>query len=78
MSNPAAPALIAVLQAVQQFVTNVGVDPAQIPLKFPGALAVLMGQIELQIPALATAELSQVQNTINSKIADLIKSLQSQ
>jgi len=77
-SNPAAPALIEVLKAVQQFVTNLGTDPAQVPVKFPGAVAVLLGQIELQIPVLASSELGAVQSQINAKIASLISSLQTQ
>jgi hypothetical protein len=78
MANPAAPALIEVLKAVEQFIVNLGTDPAQVALKFPGAAAVLMGQIELQIPTLASAELGALQTSINTKIASWITSLQSQ
>src|ERR1700758_1803945 len=46
MSNPilvaAVPSLVTVLQAVQTFVANLGTDPAQVPVKFPGALQVLL------------------------------------
>lgn len=84
MTNPvatqieaaAAPSLIAVLQAVQTFVANLGTDPARIPAKFPGALQVLVGSVELQLPALAVAELATLQGNANAKIASWISSLQ--
>lgn len=79
-SNPivaaGAPALISVLQAVQAFITNLGTDPAQVPAKFPGALQVLIGSVELQLPALATAEFGAVQSDVNVKISAWITSLQ--
>ena len=82
MSSPnpvlvaAAPSLIAVLQALQTFVANVGVDPVQMPVKFPGALSVLVGSIELQLPGLAEGELAALQGEVNSKISGLITKLQ--
>lgn len=72
----AAPSLIAVLQAVQTFVGNLGTDPAQVAAKFPGALQVLVGSVELQLPALAAAEFATLQSTANSKISAWITSLQ--
>ena len=75
-ANPAAPALIAMLQAVQQFITNIGTDPQQWPVKVPGALTVLMGTVELELPVLAQAEAGAVLTDINAKIAAKIKSLQ--
>ena len=72
----AAPSLIDVLQAVQTFVTNLGTDPGQVAAKFPGALQVLVGSVELQLPALASAEFATLQSTANSKIAAWITSLQ--
>lgn len=74
----AAPALIAALEAIQAFVTNLGTDPAQVAVKFPGALQVLLGTIELQVPALATAELGALQSEVNAKIAALIGKLKAQ
>lgn len=79
MSDPvvqaALPSLVAVLEAVKTFVTNLGTDPAQVPVKLPGAVAVLLGTVQLQFPALATAELSAVQTDVNSKIDGLIANL---
>lgn len=75
-ANPAAPALIGMLQAVQQFITNIGTDPQQWPVKVPGALTVLMGTVELELPVLAQAEAGAVLTDINAKIAAKIKSLQ--
>jgi hypothetical protein len=72
----AAPSLIAVLQALQTFVGNLGTDPTQVPAKFPGALQVLLGSVELQLPALASAEFTTLQSEANTKIAAWIKSLQ--
>jgi len=64
----AAPSLISVLQAVQTFVANLGTDPAQIPVKLPGALQVLLGNIELQLPTVAAAEFGVVTAEANTKI----------
>jgi hypothetical protein len=72
----AAPSAIAVLQALQTFLTNLGTDPTQVPVKFPGALQVFLGSVELQAPALATSELSALQTAANSKIASWITALQ--
>lgn len=72
----ATPALIAVLQAVQQFIVNMGTDPAQFSIKFPGALQILIGTAEMQLPALETAEISAVATDANAKIAALIARLQ--
>ena len=71
----AAPSLIQVLEAVQTFVINLGTDPQQVAAKFPGALQVLIGTVELQLPSLASAELSTVQGEVNTKIAGWIASL---
>lgn len=72
----AAPALIAVLQAVQQFVADMGSDPAKWALNFPGAQLKMMGAIQLQLPALAQAEGALAQSTINGVIAGWISKLQ--
>lgn len=74
----AGPALIAALEAIQQFVLNLGTDPMQVAVKFPGALQVLLGTIELQVPALATAELGALQTEVNTKIAALIAKIKGQ
>lgn len=72
----AAPSLVAVLTALQTFIGNLGTDPAQVAVKFPGALQVLLGNVELQIPTLAVAEFSALQADANNKIGAWIKSLQ--
>jgi hypothetical protein len=72
----AVPSLVAVLQAVQTFVSNLGADPTQIALKLPGALQILIGSVELQLPALGTAEFVTLQADANTKIAAWIASLQ--
>lgn len=72
----AAPSLIAALQALQTFITNLGTDPVQVAVKFPGALQVLLGSLEMQLPSLAGSELGAVQTAANARIAALIASLQ--
>jgi hypothetical protein len=72
----AEPTAIAVLTALQTFITNLGTDPAQIAIKFPGALQVLVGSVEMQLPSIATAEIGAVQTEINAKIAGWIAKLQ--
>lgn len=72
----AAPAIVAVLQAFNQFIVNLGTDPAQIAAKFPGAVQVFLGTAELQLPAVITAELDAVQTDVQAKVAALIAKLQ--
>jgi hypothetical protein len=74
--SAAAPELVIVLQALQQFLTNIGTDPTKFAVTFPGALQVFLGTAELQLPALAGAELGAVQTAANAKIASWIAKLQ--
>ena len=67
----AKPAILASLQALQTFLTNLGTDPAQVAVKLPGAAQVLLGTIEMQLPGLAASELGAVQADLNAKIAAL-------
>jgi hypothetical protein len=72
----AAPSLIAVLQALQAFITNLGTDPALMAVKFPGALQVFLGTVEMQAPTVVSAEIGALQSAANTKIAAWITSLQ--
>ena len=72
----AVPSLVSVLQALQTFIGNLGTDPAQVPAKFPGALQVLIGSVELQLPSLAASEFTTLQADANTKIAAWIAALQ--
>ena len=72
----AAPSLIASLQALQTFVTDLGPDPVQVPLRFPGASAKLLGSLELQLPALLASEYGAAQAVVNTQIGSLITKLQ--
>lgn len=72
----AAPELIAALQAIQTFIANMGPDPAQWMLKFPGASQVLLGTVQMQVPTLATAEGAALQAQANAQIAKWIEGLQ--
>ena len=75
LEQAAIPSAVAILTAVQTFITNLGTDPAKIPLTAPGALQVLLGTVELQGPALAVSEWSAVQSAANSKLSSWITSL---
>lgn len=75
LEQAAIPSALAILTAVQTFVTNLGTDPMKIPLTAPGALQVLLGTVELQGPALASSEWSAVQSAAQSKLSGWINSL---
>jgi hypothetical protein len=72
----AIPTAIAVLKALQQFNANMGIDPMQWALKFPGAFDILLGTIKLQVPSLAQAEGGAIIGEANTKISSWISSLQ--
>ena len=72
----ASPALIAILQAVQTFNTNIGADPTKWALTVPGAFQILLGSIQLQLPGIAVAEGTLVQTEINTKVGSWITALQ--
>lgn len=72
----AAPVLRTVISELQTFFSTVLTgDPAQIALRFDGASKVLLGQIELQLPVLATAEISVVASDISTKLSSWDASL---
>src|ERR1700679_4107977 len=50
--SDAEPVAIAVLKALQVFIANLGTDPLQVAVKFPGAAQVFLGTVEMQLPAL--------------------------
>lgn len=72
----AIPTAIAVLQAVQAFNSNMGVDPLLWVVKYPGALTSLVGTLELQVPTLAQAEGGAAISAANARVASWILSLQ--
>ena len=65
----AAPALMAMVQAVQQFIADMGQDPAKWLLNYPGAKLKLVGSIGLQLPQLATAEAGALETVINNQLS---------
>lgn len=71
----AVPSLLAVISAIETLVTNMGTDPAQFVVKWPGALSVFLGTVEMQLPALAISEISAVQAAANTKLAAWATSL---
>lgn len=82
MSNPnpvlvaAAPSLISALQAVKQFLADMGQDPTKWTLNFPGAELKLVGQLDLLLPGLLTAEGGAMETAIGAKIDSGIAALQ--
>lgn len=72
----AAPSLIAALQAIQQFNADMGTNPASWVANYPGASLKLVGTLQLELPALVTAEAGALQADINTKIGSAISSLQ--
>ena len=65
MTNPvvsaaeqaALPSAAVVVDALQTFVTNINLaDPAGVALRTPGAFKIFLGTVELQAPALVSAE----------------------
>jgi hypothetical protein len=73
--SAAEPTAIAVLKAIQTFIANLGTDPLQVAVKFPGAAQVFLGTVEMQLPALAQSEFSTLQTEVNTKIAAWIAKL---
>lgn len=72
----AAPSLIAAIEAVQQFETDIGTDIAQWPLKVPAAKLKLLGNLALLVPGLEGAEVAALGTVINTTTAGWISKLQ--
>ena len=75
IEQAAIPSVVAVLEAVQAFIGNMGTDPALWAAKFPGALVALQGAVMLQAPLLANAEGAAVSAQANSTVAGWITKL---
>jgi hypothetical protein len=71
----AVPSLLGVIAAIETLVTNMGTDPAQFVIKWPGALNVFLGTVEMQLPVLANSEIGAVQAAANAKLASWATSL---
>lgn len=72
----AAPSLISVLEAVNQFESDIGTDPAQWPVKVPAAKLKFLGTVGLQLQPLIGAEVLAGEAVINSVTASWITKLQ--
>lgn len=72
----AAPSLIAVLEAAQQFNLDMGTNPAAWVVNFPGAQLKFVGAVQLALPQLEVAETGALMTEINGKIGALITQLQ--
>jgi len=71
----AAPELIAMIKALQQFNADMGPNPAMWPANYPGAKLKETGAIMLQVPALATAEGGAGLTALNNVYASWITKL---
>lgn len=73
----AAPTLIQAVQLLQTAINTILTgDPTQIPLRAGPAVGILVNQLELLLPGLATSEVGVVQTDINTKLGGLITKLQ--
>ena len=75
IEQAAIPSAVALLQATQTFIDNMGTDPMQWTVKFPGALVALQGAVMLQAPLLANAEGAAISAQVNSTVAGWITKL---
>jgi hypothetical protein len=67
----AAPALSAQVDAVLAFIHNLGTDPMKLPLTVGPAVTVLIGQLGLQLPGLASAEWGVIQTDATTKLSGI-------
>lgn len=72
----AAPSLIAALQAIQQFETDIGADPTKWLLTLEPAKLKLLGALGLLLPGLESSEVSVLGTIINTTTAGWITKLQ--
>lgn len=72
----AAPSLISALQAFQAFEADMGANPLLWGANYPGAKLKLLGELALQLPALATAEGSELESVITTTTSSWITKLQ--
>lgn len=74
----AIPTAIAGLQAFQQFEADMGPDPAQWALNYPGAKLKFLGTLGLQVPILAKAEGGALMSSTNNIVAGFITTLKAE
>lgn len=73
----AAPTLIQALQLFQTMVNTVTAgDPATALARVEPAAKIFLGQLELLLPGLATAEIGVLNSAINTEVGSLITKLQ--
>lgn len=73
----AAPTLIQGIELFQAALNTILTgDPMQIPLRAGPAAAILVAQLELLLPGLATAEVSAVNTDVQAKLSGLVTKLQ--
>ena len=65
----ALPTALGVVNAMLAFNANMGPDPAKWAGNFPGSWKICLGQIELLLPGLATAEGGAVLTAANAQLA---------
>jgi hypothetical protein len=72
----AVPTEVVVLTAAKTLIANVGTDQSQVAVKWPGALQVFLGTLQLQLPALAQSEFGTLPALADSFLDGLIAKAQ--
>jgi hypothetical protein len=72
----AIPTAIAALQAVKAFAANMGPDPAQWVVKYPGSKLILLGTIANLVPSLLVSEGGALDTAVNGQVDGWIAALQ--
>ena len=72
----AVPTAVAILGAVKTLIANVGTDQSQVAAKWPGALLIFLGSVQLQLPALAQTEFGAGVTAADAALDGLIAKVQ--
>ena len=73
----ALPFAVFVVTSLQSLVLSLDANPAIAAGQLPGALQVLLGQIEMKFPSLAAAEFGAAKGAINTQLAGVLTKLNS-
>lgn len=72
----AIPTALAAIAAVKAFSVNMGADPLQWVVKFPGSQLVLLGTMQNLLPSLLVSEGGALQTMVNSQLDSWTATLQ--
>jgi len=71
----ALPFAIFVVKSIQSLIAGLNPNPVIAAGQIPGAFQVLLGQIEMQFPALASSEFGAAQTALNTQLAGILTKL---